>query len=105
MSFNFSAPLFCLYLLGRADPCSYRYPSSHPFASSLSGSDNIIAFHTARYSQRPLIVQGAGAGADVTAMGVVADVIKVSRRLPALLNSCRLLASSNRYLSRSRRLY
>ena len=54
-----------------------RYPSAHPFASSLSGSDNIIAFHTARYSQRPLIVQGSGAGADVTAMGVVADVIKV----------------------------
>lgn len=57
-----------------------RYPSSHPFASSLSGSDNIIAFHTARYSQRPLIVQGSGAGADVTAMGVVADAIKVAER-------------------------
>ncbi|ORY92709.1 homoserine dehydrogenase-domain-containing protein [Leucosporidium creatinivorum] len=57
-----------------------KYPSTHPFASSLSGSDNIIAFHTARYSQRPLIVQGAGAGADVTAMGVVADVIKVAER-------------------------
>lgn len=57
-----------------------RYPASHPFASSLSGSDNIIAFHTARYSQRPLIVQGSGAGADVTAMGVVADAIKVAER-------------------------
>ncbi|KAK4046999.1 Homoserine dehydrogenase [Microbotryomycetes sp. JL201] len=57
-----------------------KYPASHPFAASLSGSDNIVAFHTSRYSARPLIVQGSGAGADVTAMGVVADVIKVAER-------------------------
>ncbi|BGP39869.1 Homoserine dehydrogenase [Rhodotorula kratochvilovae] len=57
------------------------YPTSHPFASALGGSDNIVAFHTARYAQRPLIVQGAGAGADVTAMGVVADAIKVAERM------------------------
>lgn len=56
------------------------YPVSHPFASSLSGSDNIIAFHTKRYSARPLLVQGSGAGADVTAMGVVADLIKIAER-------------------------
>jgi homoserine dehydrogenase len=56
------------------------YPASHPFASSLSGSDNIIAFHTKRYSARPLLVQGSGAGADVTAMGVVADLIKIAER-------------------------
>ncbi|GAA5908249.1 hypothetical protein JCM6882_006782 [Rhodosporidiobolus microsporus] len=60
-----------------------KYPAAHPFASALSGSDNIVAFHTQRYSQRPLIVQGAGAGADVTAMGVVADVIKVAERYGA----------------------
>ncbi|GAA6027365.1 hypothetical protein JCM8097_007798 [Rhodosporidiobolus ruineniae] len=60
-----------------------KYPAAHPFASALSGSDNIVAFHTARYSQRPLIVQGAGAGADVTAMGVVADAIKVAERYGA----------------------
>jgi len=58
-----------------------RYAFDHPFASSLSGSDNIISFHTARYAKRPLIVQGAGAGADVTAMGVVADCIRVAERL------------------------
>lgn len=57
-----------------------RYPSDHPFATSLSGSDNIIAFHTERYSQRPLLVQGAGAGAEVTAMGVVADLARVAER-------------------------
>jgi homoserine dehydrogenase len=54
-----------------------RYPATHPFATSLAGSDNIIAFHTERYGARPLIVQGAGAGAAVTAMGVLSDLIKI----------------------------
>ncbi|KAF8320439.1 hypothetical protein DL93DRAFT_2052725 [Clavulina sp. PMI_390] len=53
------------------------YPKTHPFATSLSGSDNIIAFHTERYGTRPLIVQGAGAGDAVTAMGVLADLFKL----------------------------
>ncbi|PWN28971.1 putative HOM6-homoserine dehydrogenase [Jaminaea rosea] len=57
-----------------------KYPKDHPFATSLSGSDNILAFHTKRYSQRPLLVQGAGAGAEVTAMGVVADLVRVAER-------------------------
>lgn len=57
-----------------------KYPADHPFATSLSGSDNIIAFHTERYAARPLLVQGAGAGADVTAMGVVADLVRVAER-------------------------
>ncbi|THH29760.1 hypothetical protein EUX98_g4442 [Antrodiella citrinella] len=54
-----------------------RYPLSHPFATSLGGSDNIVLFHTERYSPRPLIVQGAGAGAAVTAMGVLSDLFKL----------------------------
>ncbi|KIY65546.1 hypothetical protein CYLTODRAFT_400254 [Cylindrobasidium torrendii FP15055 ss-10] len=54
-----------------------RYPTSHPFATSLGGSDNIIMFHTKRYGARPLIVQGAGAGAAVTAMGVLGDLFKL----------------------------
>ena len=36
-----------------------RYPTAHPFAS-LQGSDNIIAFYTKRYGDRPLIIQGPG---------------------------------------------
>lgn len=56
------------------------YPKDHPFASSLSGSDNIVAFHSKRYSARSLLVQGSGAGAEVTAMGVVADLIKIAER-------------------------
>jgi len=55
----------------------HRYPNTHPFAASLQGSDNIIAFYTKRYPVRPLIVQGAGAGAAVTAMGVLGDVLKL----------------------------
>ncbi|KAF9485105.1 aspartate kinase homoserine dehydrogenase [Pholiota conissans] len=55
-----------------------KYPIDHPFATSLGGSDNIIMFHTERYSPRPLIVQGAGAGAAVTAMGVLGDLFKLA---------------------------
>ncbi|KAG2412168.1 homoserine dehydrogenase [Aspergillus terreus] len=49
--------------------------------AGLKGSDNIISFYTRRYGSNPLIVQGAGAGGDVTAMGVTADLIKVMQRL------------------------
>jgi aspartokinase/homoserine dehydrogenase 1 len=52
---------------------------THPFYS-LSGSDNIIAFTTSRYKQRPLVVKGPGAGAEVTAAGVFADLVKVGAR-------------------------
>ncbi|OAQ74063.1 homoserine dehydrogenase [Pochonia chlamydosporia 170] len=52
------------------------FDASHPIAA-LKGSDNIISFYTKRYGSNPLIVQGAGAGGDVTAMGVTADLIKV----------------------------
>ncbi|KAF8146928.1 homoserine dehydrogenase-domain-containing protein [Mycena galopus ATCC 62051] len=55
-----------------------KYPTTHPFATSLGGSDNIIMFHTERYGARPLIVQGAGAGAAVTAMGVLGDLLKLT---------------------------
>lgn len=57
-----------------------EFPASHPFAG-LQGSDNIIAFYTERYAAQPLIVQGAGAGAAVTAMGVMADVLKIGERI------------------------
>ncbi|KAK2731806.1 hypothetical protein FQN55_004442 [Onygenales sp. PD_40] len=49
--------------------------------AGLKGSDNIISFYTERYGANPLIVQGAGAGGAVTAMGVSADLIKVLERL------------------------
>lgn len=51
-------------------------PSNHPFYN-LDGSDNIVLFFTERYSQQPLIIKGAGAGADVTASGLFADIIRI----------------------------
>jgi aspartokinase/homoserine dehydrogenase 1 len=54
----------------------------HPFAQ-LSGSDNIIAFTTQRYSAQPLIVRGPGAGAEVTAGGVFSDLLRLAAYLGA----------------------
>lgn len=48
----------------------------HPFYN-LSGSDNIISFTTERYKDRPLVVKGPGAGSEVTAGGVFADLVNV----------------------------
>ncbi|MFD2597372.1 bifunctional aspartate kinase/homoserine dehydrogenase I [Sphingobacterium corticis] len=50
--------------------------ADHPFYA-LSGSDNIISFTTERYKNRPLVVKGPGAGAEVTAAGVFADLVNV----------------------------
>lgn len=50
--------------------------SNHPFYN-LSGSDNIISFTTDRYHDRPLVIKGPGAGAEVTAAGLLADIIRI----------------------------
>jgi aspartokinase/homoserine dehydrogenase 1 len=50
--------------------------SAHPFYS-LAGSDNIILLTTERYKERPMVIRGPGAGAEVTAAGVFADVIRI----------------------------
>lgn len=47
----------------------------------LSGSDNMIVFVTGRYIDRPLVVRGPGAGAEVTAAGVFAEIIKIGNFL------------------------
>jgi aspartokinase/homoserine dehydrogenase 1 len=52
--------------------------SGHPCAS-LAGTDNLIAFSTARYDKTPLVVRGPGAGPHVTAAGVFADVLRAAR--------------------------
>ncbi|MDB5089534.1 MAG: aspartate kinase [Mucilaginibacter sp.] len=61
---------------GKAEITLQMVDESHPF-STLSGSDNIISFTTDRYKERPLVVKGPGAGAEVTAAGVFADLINV----------------------------
>ena len=48
----------------------------HPFYF-LSGSDNMIVFTTERYKERPLVIRGPGAGAEVTAAGVFAEIISI----------------------------
>jgi bifunctional aspartokinase / homoserine dehydrogenase 1 len=50
--------------------------SNHPFYN-LSGSDNIISFTTKRYLHNPMVIKGPGAGAEVTAAGVLADLVRV----------------------------
>ena len=47
-----------------------------PFAK-LEGSNNIVILHTARYAPHPMMIQGYGAGAGVTAAGVFADVLDI----------------------------
>ncbi|HEY4155402.1 MAG TPA: bifunctional aspartate kinase/homoserine dehydrogenase I, partial [Puia sp.] len=42
----------------------------------LYGKDNIVVFYTDRYPEQPLVIKGAGAGAEVTASGVFADIIR-----------------------------
>ena len=49
----------------------------HPFYD-LEGSNNLIIYRTERYNEFPMLIKGYGAGADVTAAGVFADIIKVS---------------------------
>jgi aspartokinase/homoserine dehydrogenase 1 len=66
---------------GRARAEVREVPRDHSFAAT-KGCDNIVAFTTNRYARTPLIVQGPGAGADVTAMGVFSDIVKLLHLLP-----------------------
>jgi aspartokinase/homoserine dehydrogenase 1 len=50
---------------------------THP-AYPLEGSNNIILITTLRYHEQPMVIRGYGAGADVTAAGVFADIIRVA---------------------------
>lgn len=56
-----------------------KVQKSHPFYY-LEGMDNIVLFYTDRYKEQPLVVKGAGAGADVTASGIFADVLRLVNR-------------------------
>lgn len=66
---------FVATLEGEKASVSLRsFDQQHPFYF-LSGSDNMVVFTTERYRERPLVVRGPGAGAEVTAAGVFAEVI------------------------------
>ena len=62
---------------GKASTGLTTVPADHPFFN-IEGTDNIVLLTTDRYAERPLIIQGAGAGAAVTAMGVFGDLIRIA---------------------------
>jgi aspartokinase/homoserine dehydrogenase 1 len=66
------------YADGKAAVGLQSIDAAHNFAN-LSGKDNAVLFYTNRYADLPLVVKGAGAGADVTAAGVFADIIRAAR--------------------------
>ena len=61
---------------GKARVGLKEIPSDHSFYN-IDGKDNIVLFYTDRYNEQPLIIKGAGAGADVTASGLFADIIRI----------------------------
>ena len=63
---------------GKASVGLREIDENHSFYN-LKGSDNIILFYTSRYKEQPLIVKGAGAGADVTAGGIFGDIIRIGK--------------------------
>ncbi|KAF1688141.1 bifunctional aspartate kinase/homoserine dehydrogenase I [Pseudoxanthomonas broegbernensis] len=62
---------------GRASVGLVELPRAHAFAN-LRLTDNVVQFTTRRYCDNPLVVQGPGAGPEVTAAGVFADVLRVA---------------------------
>ncbi len=62
---------------GKASVELQAVDSSHPFYN-LQGTDNTVALYTDRYVSQPMVIQGAGAGAGVTAAGVFADIVRIA---------------------------
>ena len=69
---------------GNASAALRSYPATHPFAR-IQLTDNIVLFRTHRYDENPLVVQGPGAGREVTAAGVFADLLRLASYLGATL--------------------
>jgi len=65
---------------GKANISLRAEPAGSPFRS-LVDSDNIVVITTERYSKLPMVIKGPGAGAQVTAGGVFADIVRTARTL------------------------
>lgn len=65
------------YENGKASVELCEVGQNHPFYS-LEGSNNIILLTTERYNEYPMLIQGYGAGASVTAAGVFADIMSIA---------------------------
>ena len=63
---------------GRASVGLESLPADHPLAGG-AGTDNRVAIWSDRYSTQPLVIQGPGAGAEVTAAGLLDDVLRTLR--------------------------
>lgn len=63
---------------GKAKTGLIEVQAGHPFYN-IEGKDNIVLLKTKRYGDQPLVIKGAGAGAEVTAMGVFADIIRLAK--------------------------
>jgi len=66
------------YDKGKASVGLQHIDPQHDFYH-LYGKDNVVLFYTERYPEQPLVVKGAGAGAEVTASGVFADIIRAAK--------------------------
>ena len=62
---------------GEASVALQEVTEKSPFYN-LGGSDNMLVITTKRYNKRPLVIKGPGAGADVTAAGVFAEIISIA---------------------------
>src|SRR3984957_3698225 len=69
---------------GKATVGLVRLDAKHPFAN-IALTDNVVRFATRRYCDNPLIIQGPGAGPEVTAAGVFSDLLRLSAYLGAHL--------------------
>jgi aspartokinase/homoserine dehydrogenase 1 len=67
------------YENGKASVGLKHIPAQSDFYH-LYGKDNIVLFYTDRYKDQPLVVKGAGAGAEVTASGVFADIMRAIKQ-------------------------
>jgi aspartokinase/homoserine dehydrogenase 1 len=66
------------YENGKASVGLQHIDPQHDFYH-LYGKDNVVLFYTNRYVEQPLVIKGAGAGAEVTASGVFADILRAAR--------------------------
>ena len=69
---------------GKASVGLVELERSHTFAN-INLTDNVVRFLTRRYNENPLVVQGPGAGPEVTAGGIFADLLRVCAYLGARL--------------------
>ncbi len=69
---------------GKATVGVVELDQKHAFAN-IALTDNVVRFATRRYCNNPLIVQGPGAGPEVTAGGVFADLLRLAAYLGARL--------------------